>query len=282
MLYRSIVIYFIIVLVYFKVNNIEKNKLEKFIFSMFIPVFGFLTVILSESTKSLQKEENKLEKNNTEGEKNKEYLINIQSSLVDDLTIDDYEKAREMILAIKPLQLVEQCKICHIAIKSKNVEISHIAAVSLMRIQNYFEKFFVHMELKTDLTKVDNLKKYIDGLYRYLKCKLVQGALMKKYRAKLTQAVKKLILVDERCEGTYYNILVENLIEEANYDEAMQYLRNQIERDGIDDKIYQLLLKICIKTNDAEKLNEVLEKIEANYEMAHKLEHILEFWKEKK
>ena len=278
MLYRSIIIYFIIVLVYFKINHIKNNKLEKFIFSMLIPIFGFITVVLTENAKELPKEEIKVEKKNTEKEKSKEYLTNVQSSLVDNLTIQDYEKAREMVLYTKTLKLEEQCKICHIAIKSKNVEISHIAAVSLMRIQSYFEKLFTHMESKTDLTKIENLKKYIDGVSKYLDCELVQGALKRKYAEKLIQAIKYLILIDEKCEEKYYYILVENFIKEAEYERAMQYLKEQIDAYGMNERSYILLLKIYIKTKEIDRFYETLEKIEENSEIRHKFNSILEFW----
>lgn len=279
MLYRIIVIYFIIVLVYFKVRNIENNKLEKFVFSLFIPIFGFLTVILAEYSKNLSKEENKTEKKNSDREKSKEYLTQIQSSLIDNLTIEDYENAREMVLYTKSLKLEEQCKICHLAIKSKNVEISHIAAVSLMKIQNYFERFLAHMELKTDLEKTENLKKYIDGVNRYLECKLVQGALRNKYREKLIQAIKYLLLTDKKCERKYYDILVNCFIDEAEYDKAMQYIKDEINIYGMNEETYRLFLKIYIKTRKIDEFYELLEKIKENSEMANKFDSVLEFWK---
>ena len=279
MLYRIIVIYFIIVLVYFKVRNIENNKLEKFVFSLFIPIFGFLTVILAEYSKNLSKEENKTEKKNSDREKSKEYLTQIQSSLIDNLTIEDYENAREMVLYTKSLKLEEQCKICHLAIKSKNVEISHIAAVSLMKIQNYFERFLAHMELKTDLEKTENLKKYIDGVNRYLECKLVQGALRNKYREKLIQAIKYLLLTDKKCETKYYDILVNCFIDEAEYDKVMQYIKDEINIYGMNEETYRLFLKIYIKTRKIDEFYELLEKIKENSEMANKFDSVLEFWK---
>lgn len=279
MLYRVIIIYFVIVLVYFKVINIENNKFAKFIFSMFIPVFGFLTVILTEMIKTKPKEEINENKINNEKEKSKEYLTKIQSSLIDNLSIGDYENAREMILSIKALNLEEHCKVCKIAIKSKNVEISHIAAVSLMRIKNYFEKLLAHMELKTDLEKIENLKKYIYGIHKYLKCELVQGALNRKYREKLIKATEELIIIDNDCEERYYGILVENCIEEGQYDKATKYLSKQMEEYGVNEEIYKLILKICIRTKDIDKFHETLKDIRENSKMVQKLDYVLEFWK---
>ena len=279
LLYRSIVIYFIIVLVYFRFRDIERNKTEKFIFSMFIPIFGFITVVLSERVQAKPKEEKKIEKKNLEKDKNKEYLTNIQSSLVDDLAVNDYESAREMILSVKSLNLEEQCKIYHIAIKSKNIEISHIAAVSLMRIQNYFEKLFAHMELKADLTKTEDLKKYIKGIHKYLKCKLIQGALYKKYVNDLINLIEKLIEIEPKCEEEYYTILVESCIKNKEYKKALNYLQEEIDVYGMKEKLYELAIKICVKTKDIESLNDLLKKIEENSNDSEKLNAILEFWK---
>lgn len=278
MIYRIITIYFIIVLIYFKFRHIENNKLEKIIFSIFVPVFGLISVILSENTKLLKENEKIEQKEKNNKEKNKDYFTQIQSSLIDNLLIEDYEKVREMVLYSRALKLEEQCKICHMAIKSKDVEISHIAAVTLMKIQNYFEKFFLHMELKTDMTKAENLKKYINGLNNYLRCKLAQGALKNKYREKLIQSIKYLLMIDEKCEEIYYNILINCFMEEAEYDKAMQYLKNEINIYGMTEETYKLTLKICIRTKNIDNLNETLEKIKANSIMATKLKKTLEFW----
>ena len=278
MIYRLITIYFIIVLIYFKMCHIENNKLEKFIFSIFVPIFGFLAVVLSENTKILQVNEKNEQKEKSNKEKDKDYLTQIQSSLIDNLTIGDYENAREMVLYTKSLKLEEQCKICHMAIKSKNVEISHIAAVSLMKIQNYFEKLFVHMELKTDMTKAENLKKYINSINNYLRCNLVQGALKDKYKDKLIQSIKYLLMIDEKCEEIYYNILINCFLDKEEYDKAMQYLKDEISIYGMTEETYKLSLKICIKTKKIDDLSETLEKIKGNSLMAYKFKSILEFW----
>lgn len=278
MLYECIVIYCIIVLVYFKFCNIKNSKWEKFIFSIFIPVIGFINVIMSEHIKIKPSEEVVEEKKNTEKEKHKEYLTNIQSSLVDDLTIKDYEKSREIILSSKALPLEEQCKICHIAIKSKNVEISHISAVSLMRIQNYFEKFLAHMEFKTDLSKIENLKKYIDGIYKYLECELVQGALKNKYRKELIQLIKELISREKECEQKYYIILIKISILEKENEQAMRFIEDYVDIYGINEEIYLLILEIYIKTKEIDNFYDTLKIIKAESVMAKKLEPILEFW----
>lgn len=279
MLYKCIVIYFIIMLLYFRIHNIKNNRLEKIILSIFIPIFGFLAVVLSEGREKQIKKESKVEKKKDDKEKEKEYLTNIQSSLLDNLVIQDYEQAREMILSTKSLKLEEQCKICHIAIKSKNVEISHIAAVSLMRIQGYFEKLFAHMENRVNLEKIDNLKKYIDSMNRYLKCELAQGALRKKYIKKLISEIEKLIQMDEKCEKRYYVILIESCIKDKKYDKAIQYSKKRIEMYGMDEEIYKLILNICICTKDVKKLNEILGKINSNSEIACKLASNINLWK---
>lgn len=279
MIYRIIIIYLIIVLIYFKIHDIENNKLEKMLFSILIPFFGFVAVILSEVTTTSIEPEVKQNNKNSEIQKSKEFLTYIQSSLVDNLAIEDYDKAREIILSTKSLQLKEQCNICHIAINSKDTEISHIAAVSLMRIQNYFEKFLAHMELKTDLTKIDNLKKYIDGIDKYLDCKIAYGTLRNKYIETLISTIENLIQLNDTCEEKYYHILIKRCLEISKYEKAMEYSKVVIEKYGVNQKIYELILRISIRTKDKEGLYETLEKINSNADMRQELEPILEFWK---
>lgn len=280
MLYRGIVIYFIIVLFYFKINHIEKNRVEKFMFSIFVPIFGFITVVLTENIKIMNKNKTEQENRNTEKERSKEYLMNIQSALIDNLTIKDYEKAREIILSTKSLKLQEQCKICHIAIKSKNVEISHISAVSLMKIQGYFERVITHMELKTDLSKIENLKKYIDSVYKYLQCDLLQGELKRSYQRKLIKSIEELISRKEKSEEVYYIILIENCIQLSEYDKAKEYLREKTEVHGTSEQGYRYALKIYIATKDKKNLYDTLKKIKSNLELKENLKGFLDFWGE--
>lgn len=278
MIYRIIVIYLIIILIYFKIYHIENNKFEKMLFSILVPFFGFAVVFFSEiiTTSSKYSEKQKNKKN--EIQRSKEFLTIIQSSLLDNLEIEDYDKAREIILSTKSLKLKEQCQICHIAINSKNVEISHIAAVSLMRIQNYFEKLFVHMESKTDLSKTENLKRYINGINKYLDCEIAYGTLKNKYMEKLIKFTEELINANEMCEEKYYYILINRCLELARYEKAKEYSMLLIEKHGIDSKKYELILKIAIKTKDKNTLDKTIEKIKTNTEISDKLVNVLKFW----
>ena len=185
LIYNSIVFYFIIVLFYFRFHNIERNKLEKFIFCISIPFFGFVAVALLERKQTIALLGVEKKEKDEEKENSKQYLTKIQSSLIDNIIVNDYETVREMILSIKSMNFEEQCKVYRIAIKSKNMEISHVAAISLMRIQNYYEQLFTNMELNTNLSFEEDLKKYIDEINQYMKCKFIHGALYEKYSKKL-------------------------------------------------------------------------------------------------
>lgn len=280
MLSRIIIIYLIVVLVYFKIYDVKTNKIEKFIFSIFIPIFGLIVTIFSEM-KVIMIEENtrtnlKTQKNKIE--KSKEFLTYIQSSILDNLTIEDYEKVREIILSIQALPLKKQCEICQIAIGSKNVEISHISAVSLMRIKTYFEKLFVHMESYTDLNKVENIEKYINGLNNYLECKLVYGSLKDNYIYKNISLLQELIKKKPDCEEKYYHMLIKRYLQIKQYSEATLYANMLLNKYNNNEENYIYILNICYETKDKKLLKETLDNLKNIPNLTKESKNILEFW----
>ena len=114
MLYRIIIVYLIVVLVYFKIHGVKTNKIEKFIFSICIPIFGLIVTILSDISEKTNVKPiiSDTKKTNNKIEKSKEFFTYIQSSILDDLSIEDYEKTREIILSMQTLPLKKQCEIC--------------------------------------------------------------------------------------------------------------------------------------------------------------------------
>ena len=50
MIYEVIIIYLIVILIYFKVHGVSKNKFEKLVFSICVPIFGFIITVFSEMT----------------------------------------------------------------------------------------------------------------------------------------------------------------------------------------------------------------------------------------
>ena len=280
MLSRIIIIYLIVVLVYFKLHGVKNNKIEKFIFSLFIPLFGLVVTVLSEMPK---KEHDKKIKGNTNTQKNKierskEFLTYIQGSILDNLSIEDYEKTREIILSMQTLPLKKQCKICQIAIWSKNIEISHISAVCLMRIKTYFEKFFVHMESYTDLNKVENIEKYINGLNNYLQCKIVYGSLKENYNHKLISLLQQLIEKKNDCEEKYYHMLIDRCLQMKQYDEATAYSNILLKKYGYNEEICKLILKICYETKNKQLFKETIDNLKNISNLTKESKKIVEFW----
>lgn len=283
MLSRVIIIYLIVVLVYFRLHGVKTNKIEKLIFSICIPIFGLVVTIFSEmtinedekDTKSINTQTNKIEKS-------KEFLTYIQSSILDNLTIEDYEKTREIILSMQTLPLKKQCQICQIAIWSKNIEISHISAVCLMRIKTYFEKFFVHMESYTDLNKVENIEKYINGLDNYLKCKIVYGSLKNNYINKNISLLKELIEKKNNCEEKYYHMLINRCLEMKQYSEATAYSDILLKKFDSKEQTYIDILKISFETKNNKLLKQTIDKLKNIPNLTKESKEIVEFWEGEK
>ena len=280
MLTKIFIIYLIVVLVYFKVHDVKTNKIEKLIFSICIPIFGLIVTIFSEMPANSNGSEIKFNINTQKGklEKSKQFLTYIQSSVLDDLEIEDYEKTREIILSMQSLPLKKQCEICQITIWSKNVEISHISAVSLMRIKTHFEKFFVYMDSYADLTKLENIERYINGLNNYLECKIVYGSLRDKYINKLISLLKELLEKKSDCEEKYYHILINRCLQIKEYNEAILYSNMLLEKYDMSIETYKDILKICYETRDYKSLKDMIERLKNIPNLTKELKDATEFW----
>lgn len=280
MLYRIIIVYLIIVLVYFKIHGVKKNKIEKFIFSICIPIFGLIITILSEisENKKISTSKNYTNTSKNKIEKSKEFLTNIQSSVVDDLDLKDYRKTRDIILSMQTLPLKKQCEICQITIWSKNVEISHISAVSLMRIKTYFEKFFVHMETYMDLSKIENIERYINGLNNYLECKIVYGSLREEYVNKIISLLKELLEKKSNCEEKYYRMLINRCLEAKKYDETKKYAKILLDKFGANEERYKEVLKAYYEIKDENSLKDIINKLKDIPKLTKESKEIVEFW----
>ena len=280
MLYRIIIVYLIIVLVYFKIHGVKKNKIEKFIFSICIPIFGLIITILSEisENKKISTSKNYTNTSKNKIEQSKEFLTNIQSSVIDDLDLKDYVKTRDIILSMQTLPLKKQCEICQITIWSKNVEISHISAVSLMRIKTYFEKFFVHMETYMDLSKIENIERYINGLNNYLECKIVYGSLREEYVNKIISLLKELLEKKSNCEEKYYRMLINRCLEAKKYDEAKKHAKILLDKFGVNEERYNEALKVYYEIKDENSLKDIINKLKDIPKLTKESKEIVEFW----
>lgn len=280
MLYRIIIVYLIIVLVYFKIHGVKKNKIEKFIFSICIPIFGLIITILSEisENKKISTSKNYTNTSKNKIEQSKEFLTNIQSSVIDDLDLKDYEKTREIILSMQTLPLKKQCEICQITIWSKNIEISHISAVSLMRIKTYFEKFFVHMETYMDLSKIENIERYINGLNNYLECKIVYGSLKEKYVNKIISLLEELLEKNSNCEERYYHMLINRCLQAQKYNEAKKYAKILLDKYEINEERCNEILKVYYESKDEESLKKMINELKVMPKLTNESKNIVEFW----
>lgn len=280
MLYRIIIVYLIVVLVYFKIHGVKTNKIEKFIFSICIPIFGLVVTILSDISEKPKANTVKKDSNTSKNkiEISKEFLTYIQSSVIDNLSLEDYEKTREIILSMQTLPLKKQCEICQITIWSKNVEISHISAVSLMRIKTYFEKFFAHMETYMDLSRIENIERYINRLNNYLECKIVYGSLREKYINKIISLLEELLQKNNNCEEKYYRMLINRCLQAKKYDETRKYAKIFIDKFGVNEERCKDVLKVYYEINDEKSLKDMISKLKNIQKLTKESKEIVEFW----
>lgn len=277
MINKIIILYYICTLAYLNIRKIENYKNQKMIFAICIPIFGLIAVIISDTMEKNNKLQKGSEKTRKITKKNKDFLNEIQSSIIDDLAVENYEKAREIMLSIKSLPFNVQCEIYNIAINSKNVEIAHIAAVSIMRIQTYFEKELAKYENKEN---PEDLQKYIECLNTYIDCNLAYGGLKIIYINNLINEIEKIIEISEKCDTQNYLILIERALEIKNYDKAKRYSEELILKNPLEPKAYIVYLKTCYKMKDYKNFLNCINNLKNNHSLENtkELKKILEFW----
>lgn len=279
-----LILYLVIVFIYFYLTGKKQNRLQKIILSICLPVFGLISVIISDfNIKKTILIYNKTGKTIDEI-KDSKFLLTKQSTLWDNLENNEFEKVRETILSIGSLTLPEQAKIYNTAMKSENMEIAHIAAVSRMRIQTHFENYIAHIERNSDKNKIENLKKEIREIDRYIQCNFTYGTLRLSLINKEVLLIKKLAKEEKNIEEKYYILLLKyiilldkNTIMNENVEEIVEKV---LEKDPNNTTVYLYYLNICYKTGNVERFNECLQYVKKKFFDDEKLKRILEFWEE--
>ena len=137
------------------------------------------------------------------------------------------------------------------------------------------------MESYTDLNKVENIEKYINGLNNYLQCKVVYGSLKDNYNNKIISLLKELI-EKKNCEEKYYYMLINKCLQMKKYDEAIAYSNILLKKYGDNEETYKLILKICYETKNKKLFIETMNNLKNMHNLTKESKNMVEFWEGEK
>ena len=277
MIYFLLAIYLIIIIIYFeKKRNNNLNNLGLFMISIFVPVFGFIVAIIYNKNK-----ENKSiityefeEARDKELDNLDNFLLKTShSNFSSVLSLKNYKEARKEIINFNKLSVNESSSLYIKALQSEDTEVSHMAAASLMKIKQKYEK-----ELKiSNNIQLEELEKYILKLDEYVKNKLVNGKLKDSLINNSIDYAEKIINF-RSLSLDYFMSYINLLLEVGKIDLAKSYAYHIKSTWFYNEKTWICLFNVLVKEkNKSELIKNINEYKENNFEMTKEMKSFISF-----
>ena len=273
-----IVIYLCIVVIYLERNkNNTLIDLGLFALALLIPIFGLVVAIMYNNNKT----ENVIYEFEEEREKEIDDLDNFllknsHSNFEANLILKSFKEARKEIVNFSKLTVDENSTLYMKALKSDDTEVTHMAAASLMKVKQKFEKELV---LSNNI-EPDELEKYILTLEEYVRNKLVIGILKNNMIINAVDLAEKTIKFQNN-KIEYFIAYIKLLLEIENYELAFEYAEQLIYIWPYNENSWLIMFDILIKSKNKEKLDEkILEYEKNNFEQSEKITKFISFWRE--
>ena len=275
-------IYFLIMYLCIVIIYTERNKNNNlmdfglFLIALLIPIFGLIIVVMY----NLNKSENVVYEFEEEREKEIDDLDNFllknsHSNFEANLILKSYKEARKEIVNFSKLSVDENSKLYMKALKSDDTEVTHMAAASLMKVKQKFEKKLVianNIQLK-------ELEEYIITLDEYVRNKLVHGVLKNNMIKTVVELAEKIIkFQNDKIE--YFIAYINLLLEIENYDLATEYAEQLVYIWPNNENSWLVMFNTLIKAKNKEKLEEkILEYEKNNFEHSEQISKFISFWR---
>lgn len=180
----------------------------------------------------------------------------------------EYECCCETITRQQLLEIIQKRPanfeaILKSALSSKDIEVVHIAASTIMKLQREHENALrlAAEEYGHTPNNMNKLKRYIEVIDEYYSKDLLSGnaaAALLKQQQVLIEAYLK-VLPDDRDIGM---LCAKNNMLQGNYNGAIDTAEALRYRNITDIDLWELSIQICLKARDEKKLNEILKDSE--------------------
>ena len=244
-----VIIYLCILIIYFE-NNKSNTLLDLGLFTiaLLIPIFGLIIVIMYNNNKSTTVLYEFEEEREREIDDLDDFLLkNSHSNFEANLILKSYKEARKEIVNFTKLSVDENSALYEKALKSDDTEVTHMAAASLMKVKEKFEKELVLSEN----VKKEELEKYILTLDEYVRNNLVIGALKNKLIKNAIELAEEMIkFQNDKLE--YFLAYINLLLEVERYDLAILYAEEIVNMWPYNEKTWFTMFNVLIKAKDEE------------------------------
>ncbi len=267
------------------VRNVNpQERLCNFIIAFFIPLAGFLFVlILYGMKKRISKEldidddfDNTMilftERINIEKDIN---IISLEESL---LINDVHTKRRQLLDALK-MDASKYIDALKIALMDTDSETSHYAASAIAEIKRNLDLRIQEIEVLYEKNKsdVEILKQYAAVIEEYLSSNLLDELDTSMYLYTYIQLLESLIELESN-NMRYYDQLTQALYRVQEYQKMGDYCQRFLNKYETENA-YISNLKYCYQINDKENFKIILNKLKhSQIKLSHKGRNIIRFW----
>jgi hypothetical protein len=234
----------------------KKSRLnyEHWLFALLIPFVGELCLLVADIGRSPASNSTV-----TPFKKFKKDILNDRTFL-ENREFDAETISRQQLLEVIQNRPFNFELILKESLNSKDIEVVHIAASTIMKLQREYENDLRNAaeEYKTAPNNMGKLKIYIETIEKYYSKKLLVGtaalSLLEEQRELIERYLKVLPEDKKICKLSIKNHLVQN-----EYDAALQEAESLRYRYFDDIDIWELSINVCIESNNQEKLKEIIE-----------------------
>ncbi|MBN1299116.1 MAG: hypothetical protein JW997_05460 [Actinobacteria bacterium] len=286
-------IHLLVCLIYFGVNaklNSLSISIIKFTIVFFLPVLGFIFLIIFAFSKKFIKKSDNCVKEFLKFTHKKNFIYYEDSidfekeintiPLQDSLQFDDSKAKRAYLIYVLKKNFDGHIAGLKKALKSGDSETSHYAAAALMEIKNQFENKLAldrenYLKNKED---AHALEIYANTIKAYLKSNVSDNIdyydFLSTYSNLLEELIDKGIIKEE-----YFEDKISADLFFAEYDKALRYCRHYRKTYPQNERPLIYYLKYCFLKKDYKSFQNFLKSINIlNLESAEQLDDIKKFW----
>lgn len=281
MVYFCLILYLIVIILYFERNKSNTfNDFGLFMISILVPVFGFVIAIIYYMDKNRDCEityEFEEERDEKLDDLDNFLLKNTHSNFYSNLFLKKYKEARKEIINFNRLDVNENSKLYIRALHSEDTEVSHMAAASLMKIKERYER---DLKLSNNM-QIYDLEMYVLKLDEYVRNKLVSGKVKDNLIVNCVDYVERIVNF-KSLNLDYFIGYINLLLEIERYDLAKIYAYHIKNTWFYNEKAWFCLFNVLLKDKKKiELVSMIKEYKENNFESSKDMEEFISFWEVK-
>ena len=275
---------------FFIVSGISRHRNEFIAILLFIPIFGFIAGLAVELYYKLagSKQEpveipnlaldNDIYWKPVKVRQEETNLVPLEEAI----SINNTATRRKLMLESLYDNPSKYIDVLMEARKNDDIETVHYASTTISKIQHDFQLEIQHLsvEVENNPDDIKLLDQYIDTIQQYIDCDILEDYLLKRQRLLFHEALVKRIDqvgIDKETLKKKIN----NNMALGNYQAALDDSSLLRELWSEDEQAWIESLRVCVESQDIQKLNEVIEEMDAlPIQWSNANHKLIQEWKE--